>query len=197
MKTRASAKSPRRLAVQRCCWILSLALVAAGSTLRADDAAYQLKVVADRPEAVYETGQEARFLVTVTQGEHPVASGDISYVVDDFITEYPPTNDYPSGDLKLNENGACVVTVSSEQPVFLRCRVTYQPPQGTKLAKVAAAGFSPTQIAPSLPVPEDFDQFWADQKKHLAEVPLEPVLTPVVYFFVRRLESRCPLITRM
>lgn len=175
MKTRAS----RRLVVQRCCWVLFLVLVATGTMLRADEPAYELKVVTDRLDAVYDTGQEAQFLISVTRGEQAVTRGDVSYVVDDFITEYPPANDYPSGDLKLDENGACVVKVSAEQPLFLRCRVTYQPPQGKKVATVAAAGFSPDQIVPSLPVPEDFDQFWADQKRQLAEVPLDPELSPV------------------
>lgn len=179
MNTKAPTRFPRRRVAQRCCWILSLALLVTGTALRADEPAYRLKVVTDRPDAIYDTGQEARFLVTVTCGNQPVTGGDVSYVVDDFITEYPPANEYPIGDLKLDEGGACAIAVSADQPVFLRCRVTYQPPQGAKLATFVAAGFSPDQIALSLPVPEDFDQFWADQKRQLAEVPLEPELSPV------------------
>lgn len=56
---------------------------------------YHLTVVTDRADAVYETRQRAKFLVTVTKGETPVTEGRVSYVIDDFITQFPPSNDYP------------------------------------------------------------------------------------------------------
>jgi cephalosporin-C deacetylase-like acetyl esterase len=42
-----------------------------------------------------------------------------------------------------------------------------------------SAGFDPLDIKPSLPVPDDFDAFWADKKAKLAEVPMNAKLTPV------------------
>lgn len=178
MTARTSVNPLKRHLARYCCSILVLVAAAVGPALRAGEPGYRLKVVTDRPDAIYETGQEARFVISVTHGEQPVSSGSVSYTVDDFITENPPSSDYPQGKLDL-DGEAMTVAVTSEQPAFLRCRVTFRPPEGKALATVAAAAFSPLKIAPSLPVPDDFDQFWADQKEQLAKVPMEPKLSPV------------------
>jgi cephalosporin-C deacetylase-like acetyl esterase len=44
---------------------------------------------------------------------------------------------------------------------------------------LAAAGYDPLQLKPSMPVPDDFDAFWAAQKAALAKVPMKSTLTPV------------------
>ena len=137
--------------------------------------AYKLKVVTDRTDAIYKTGQQATFIVSVTQAGRPVTQGDISYIVDDFITQYPPANDYPKGKLDLNDEAG--ISVTSLKPVFLRCRVTYRTPDNKQIQAIAAASFSPLEIEPSLPVPDDFDEFWANQKSLLAKRPLNSKLT--------------------
>jgi len=155
--------------------LLVLAVVAWGQ-LQAAEPANKLTVVTDSPDALYQVGQEAKFLIHVTQDGKPVSTGAVSYVVDDFITDTP--SDYPKGEVPL-DGKPLTVAVTAKKPVFLRCRVTYRPPDAKPLTAVAAAGFSPLEIQPSLPVPDDFDQFWADQKRQLAEVPLDAKLTPV------------------
>lgn len=155
--------------------LLLLAVVAWGQ-LQAAEPACKLTVVTDSSRALYPVGQEAKFLITVTQDGKPVSTGAVSYVVDDFITDSPGA--YPKGEMSLDGSPA-VVSVTAKKPVFLRCRVTYRPPQGKPLTAVAGAGFSPLEIPLSLPVPDDFDQFWADQKRQLAELPLDAKLTPV------------------
>ncbi len=157
--------------------VLATLLLAAAQT-RGAEPAWQVQVVTDREDALYETGQEARFLITVTQDGQPVRDGQVSYTVDDFITEFPPKNDFPKGELALGGNPLSVA-VRSERPGFVRCQVSFTPPEGKRLEATAGAGFSPLEIKPSLPVPEDFDAFWGEQKKQLRQTPLEPVLTPV------------------
>jgi cephalosporin-C deacetylase-like acetyl esterase len=44
---------------------------------------------------------------------------------------------------------------------------------------MAAAACDPTQIKPSLPMPDDFDSFWTKQKTALAKVPVKFTLSPV------------------
>lgn len=141
----------------------------------ADD--YSVTVVTDRNSAIYEVGEEATFLVTVKHGDKPVESGSVSYSVDDFLKSSKELG-LPIGKASL-ENGICKVVVSGQEPGFLRCQVSFQPPKGKSIKTIAGAGFSPTKITPSMPVPDDFDQFWADQKRQLAEVPIEVKLTPV------------------
>lgn len=157
-----------------------LCLLVAGTfnlaSLEAKDA-YQLKVVTEPAEAIYQVGQPAKFVVTLWKDGQEVSDGTVSYVVDDFITDNPPSEEHPSGDLKLGGDSA--LTVTSSKPGFLLCRVSYRTPDNKTVAATAAAAFSPLKIQPSLPVPDDFDQFWADQKAQLARVPMNAKLTPV------------------
>ena len=139
---------------------------------------YALKVVTDPPGAIYEAGQSAKFVITLTKDGKPAGGEGVSYVVDDYITENPPANDYPKGKRTL-KNGTGSVTAQLKPPGFLRCRVTFQSPNKKNVSATAGAAFSPLKIKPSLPVPDDFDAFWADQKRQLAAVPLDPQLTPV------------------
>ena len=131
---------------------------------------YVLKVVTDRPDAIYKTGEEARFLISMTKDGKPVSGQKVSYQVDDFI---PGTSGYPNGTITLGEKPS-VVKVTAKKPGILRCIVRATEPN--KMIKIAAAAFSPLEIGPSLPVPDDFDQFWTDQKKQLAAVPAKAKL---------------------
>ncbi|MEZ5944036.1 MAG: acetylxylan esterase [Planctomycetaceae bacterium] len=136
---------------------------------------FALKVVAERESAVYEVGETAKFQITLTNGDAAVESGTVSYLVDDFLPEH---NDrYPSGMLNLAEGNS--VEVSLKSPGVVRCQVRFQTPDNKTITAMAGAAFSPTKIELSLPVPDDFDEFWANQKKLLAEVPATTELTPV------------------
>lgn len=163
--------------IQRLCLAIAFLAVAA-TAIHAAEPAYQLKVVTDREDALYETGEEAQFLISVTKDGEPIREGAVSYTVDDFIAPASPASTFPKGSVTLSDE-PCAVAVTSKRPGFLRCLVSFTPPGGKALRSVAGAGFSPLKIEPSLPVPDDFDAFWADQKKKLREMPLEPELTPV------------------
>ncbi|PHR92784.1 MAG: acetylxylan esterase [Blastopirellula sp.] len=141
------------------------------STAQAADT-YQLTVVTDREDALYEVGQEAKFLISVTKNGQPAQGLEVSYVVDDFLSG----GAYPSGTLTLDGKPAVVVAKASK-PVFLRCTVTINGEK--KITTIAGAGFAPLKIKPSLPAPKDFDKFWADQKEQLAAVPAKAQLTAV------------------
>ncbi len=168
---------PLLVPIQRLCLAIAL-LAIAPAALHAAAPAYQLKVVTDREDALYKAGEEAQFVITVTKDGEPVEEGDISFTVDDFIAPVLPESTFPKGNLALNGD-PLAVSVTSDGPGFLRCQVSFTPPKGKALRSVAGAGFSPLKIEPSLPVPDDFDAFWTTQKKKLAELPLEPKLTPV------------------
>lgn len=157
--------------------MLAAVLIATTDAQAADQ--YKLKVTTDRQDAIYQTGQPARFVVNVTRNGEALSTGQVSYVIDDFITDQPPQRDFPNGNLTLD--GKSEITATLPKPGFLRCRVTFQTPDDKKLQATAGAGFSPLQIKPSLPVPDDFAQFWADQKKQLAKIPPIAKLTPVAH----------------
>ena len=154
---------------------LGTACLAGGQ--RATAADYKLRVVTDRESALYEVGETAKFVVTVTDGGQPVTEGSVSYIVDDYVTDRAPEA-FPRGSLKLNGKPQSV-SVGLKTPGFLRCRVTFIAADKKRLQAIAGAGFSPLKIPLSLPVPDDFDAFWAAQKAELAKLPLEPKLTDV------------------
>lgn len=154
-----------------------LLLLAVCTSVSAADTAYQLRVVTDRKDALYEVGGEAKFLISVHKGDEVVPNAAVKFVVDDFLKSGDAAG-LPTGSAMTTEQPA-TVTVTGKHPGFLQCHATFDAPDGKKLQAVAGAGFSPTQIGLSLPVPDDFDSFWVEQKKQLAAVPLEPQLTQV------------------
>lgn len=165
-------KCPRKL-------LLTAALLVTFSTgqLCAADPAYSLKVVTDRPDALYAVGDEAAFLISVTRGKETITDGSVSFVVDNFLSGGKAAG-LPEGKVSLGKNPVHVA-VKGRKPEFLRCQVTFQPADGKAVRAVAGAGFSVENIGLSLPVPDDFDEFWAEQKRQLAQVPQDPELTPV------------------
>ncbi|MFV1966985.1 MAG: acetylxylan esterase [Pirellulaceae bacterium] len=160
---------------RRVCVVLGFVLSCA--PLQAAEPAFQLKVVTDRADALYEVGETARFVITVTHAGAPVEEGSVSYVVDDLIGPISVNGNELQGELPL-KGGTASVSATADRPGFLRCRASYKTDEKTMQA-LAGAGFSPLKIEPSLPVPDDFDAFWTEQKRQLAELPMEAQRTPV------------------
>jgi cephalosporin-C deacetylase len=160
----------------RCRVLVSLGwtvLLSLSSCLVAAEPGYKLSVVTDRPDAMYSVGQQAKFLVTLKQGDQPASDAEIVCMIDkDGVA--------PTTTRKLTlSNGAAQIEGTLGEPGFLRCRVTCAGKGKQALAAITGAAFDPLKIPPSLPVPEDFDAFWSQQKSRLAAVPTKPTLTPV------------------
>lgn len=150
---------------------LALCLMLAQAATAADK--YELKVVTDRPDAIYKVGETAHFLISLNKNGKPAVGETVTYTVDDFI---PGAPGYPKGKLTMGEQPV-EVSVTADKPVFLRCVVTSA--NKNIKSQIAGAAFSPLEIGLSQPVPADFDAFWADQKNQLAEVPADAKLTSV------------------
>ncbi|NQV26564.1 MAG: acetylxylan esterase [Rhodopirellula sp.] len=157
--------------------LITLMAAANAGVVLAAEPALTLKVVPDRESALYEVGEEAAFLITVSRDNERVTDGSVSFVVDDFLTSGKAAG-LPEGKVSLGDVPAKIV-VKGRRPEFLRCQVTYTPPKGQAVRAAAGVGISPEKIGLSLPVPDDFDEFWAEQKRQLAEIALDPKLTAV------------------
>lgn len=157
--------------------IVALFVLAPLPAMYAAEPAYSVKVVTDRADALYDVGDEVTFLISVSIDDEPVTTGNVAFVVDDYLKSGKEAG-LPAGTAELNDSPVRV-TVKGRRPEFLRCQVTFAPPDGKPVRAIAGAGFSPEKIALSLPVPEDFDDYWAEQKRQLAEVALQPKLTTV------------------
>lgn len=138
---------------------------------------YSIKVTTDRKDAIYEVGDEAAFQVVVLADGKRVDRGTVSFVVDDFLTSGKAAG-LPQGSLDLAKSSDRV-NVKGRRPEFLRCQVTFKPEGGKAIRAIAAAAFSPEKIGLSLPVPKDFDEYWAEQKRKLATIAPKPKSTPV------------------
>ena len=132
----------------------------------------QVEVLTDKPDALYACGDKATFNIRLLRDKKPVTSGEVSYTLS--LDGYKTLN---SGKATLSDKPVSV-TGTLDDPGFLRCQVNFVEGK-TTVTGVAAAGFDPLKIKPSLPVPDDLDAFWTEQKKKLAQVPMNPKLTPV------------------
>lgn len=135
-----------------------------------------LKVTPDRGDALYRQGDTVTFTIRLADAA-PEASVKWKTSKDGM----PPVR---TGTIKLVD-GQAVVTASLNEPGFILCEATYEyfsDADGAKKKTAKAlggAGIDPLQIKPSLPVPDDFDSFWAAKKKELAAIPMNARLTPV------------------
>jgi cephalosporin-C deacetylase len=134
---------------------------------------YSLSVSADRPGALYRKGEKVEFNIRLARDEQPVKNTEVEWSISkDGV---PPVK---TGTLSLAD-GSGAVSGELSEPGFLQCRVTFASPEGATRTAVAGAGVESLKIKPSLPVPRDFDAFWAAQKRKLAAVPINARLTPV------------------
>ena len=133
-----------------------------------------IHVVTDRPEALYTAGDPVVFTITLEEGEGvPVTEGTVQVVL---TRDGAETLD--SQELTVTGE-ALTVEGTLDQPGFLRCQATYTLPSGKTISAFAGAGFDPENIQPSLPPPDDFDAFWADQLAQLAEVPMNVTMVSI------------------
>ncbi|MEN6498323.1 MAG: acetylxylan esterase, partial [Thermoguttaceae bacterium] len=152
--------------------VFAFCVVSVSRSAEKTQAGFAVQVAADRDSAIYQTGEEVRFVIKVVEGGVNAGAGQVQYVLDD---EGP--NELGKGSLPL-AGQPVVVTGKMAKPGVLRCRVTFKAGDKT-LTALAGAAISPEKIPPSMRVPEDFDAFWKAQKAKLAEIPLKPELTSV------------------
>lgn len=153
-------------------WILAVAAPLAAAD-RPKPASYALQVRTDRADALYKVGEPVEFRIQVTSGNAPVPDVELEYTLS--LDGY---KNLSSGKV-TSQTGPVSVRGDLKAPGFLRCAVTLTQPNGKKLTRLAAAAIDPTAIPASLPVPDDFDAFWAEQKQQLAKIAPTAELTAV------------------
>lgn len=134
---------------------------------------YELAVSVDRDDAVFAQDECVGFVVSVTHNSEPVAEGDVGYALTQDCNRK-----VRSGRISL-ENGRAVIHAGLPEPGVICCELTY-PADGDPLATATmGAAVAPLAAKPSLPPPDDFDEFWDEQLRELARVPIESTLVPV------------------
>ena len=131
-------------------------------------------VRADRPSAIYKQGEVVSFMVQLTTNSPVAKDAELAWKISkDGVA---PMH---TGTLKLAQ-GTGKVTAKLDEPGHLLCNVSATV-KGRPVAALGGAAVDPLQIKPSLPVPDDFDAFWAEQKQKLATVPMNARVTSVRY----------------
>lgn len=131
-------------------------------------AAVQVRVAPDRAGWTYAVGEPAKFAVSVTADNQPLAGATVRYKVGpEMLPADEKTAVLPA------ETGTLVIDGGTlKAPGFIRCSVTVEV-AGKTYRGLATAGFSPEKIQPTQTNPDDFDAFWDAGKAELAKIPLE------------------------
>ena len=122
--------------------------------------------VSARPELCSTPGEKIEFHI-----EMPGCGGQVARWA---LTKDGYGAPFKNGVVRLDAMGRATCHGRLASPGFLQIRVSCADQE-----TVAGAGVAPHAIAPSLPPPEDFDDFWAHKKALLASTPLHARLTPV------------------
>ena len=136
---------------------------------------YALRVTADRAEPVYHKNETVTFTISLTLKGEPVKGAKVKWKISKDGLE-PALQE---GTAVMDEKGSVIVSGALNEPGFLQCRADFTSPGESVPTGRASAAIDPKEIQASLPVPDDFDAFWKEEKRKLAAVPVNVRLTPV------------------
>ena len=144
----------------------------------AQNASAPLKMISfvltpDAADWNYKTDQNASVQIGVYRFGVPVSNANITYEIG---PEQLPAE--KKGNLVLKNGLGKIDLGTTHQPGFrqLVVRMEYNGHSYSDMVKLA---YSPEQIAPTVPLPADFQQFWDNAKTEAAKVPMDVELTPL------------------
>ena len=157
-------------------FVLSVCLaagLAASANAASEAPSIKLVVRTERPSAVYEAGETATFIVELTEKDQPVASAEVDCELS--------TDAFGNSEKRQLAivGGEARIQASRDKPCVLWVRATYRRDADEPIKTVSGAVFSPERIEPSMPPPDDFDEFWEEQKARLARIPVNAKLERV------------------
>ncbi|HUT57117.1 MAG TPA: acetylxylan esterase [Phycisphaerae bacterium] len=152
--------------------LVSVSFCLAGPPGAAKDG-YEISVAPGRDSGIYRAGEKIAFAVSVTRDGKALKEGQVSYQI-----VAGGTRTLKQGTLPLAADGAKVQTELAEAGC-VAMRATYKLDGNAQIRAEAGATVDPNRIRPSLPPPDDFDEFWSRQRKRLTDAPATPKLTPV------------------
>ncbi len=128
-------------------------------------------VAPDHTNWTYKTGEPVRFTISVLKHGNPVSGASVTYKIGPEMMPATKTETVSIANGMLTVAGGTM-----NVPGFLRCIATVQL-DGKEYRGLGTAGFSPTDIKPTVTTPADFMSFWDGAKADLAKVPVDSRLT--------------------
>jgi cephalosporin-C deacetylase len=167
-------KCPR---LRRSAWFAALVSVLAAVAVPTAVAARRavaspLAVASEEKSGLYPLGKEVVF--TVMSAEDGAAA-DLDKVAVTITRDGWEKVAVPQAS---KNGGSLVVRFTPEVPGWYMCEASTAG-EGRKTAARAGVVVSPERIAPSMPEPKDFDEFWSIRRAALAALPLQTDLKPV------------------
>jgi len=123
------------------------------------DRGFVLDLCADRPDCMYKLGEETTFTVKATfRDGRPATSGKLNWTLNNFGDKV-----FASGtvDLATKADGVFTVKGAQTEPGFLRLDVRDAKKRGGQ-PRMWGVAYSPREIVPGTPYPDDFMDFWKD-----------------------------------
>ncbi|MBC7399938.1 MAG: acetylxylan esterase [Mucilaginibacter sp.] len=119
----------------------------------------------------YKTGDEAKFDVTILKSNYPLSNVKIYYEIG-LERMLPEKKD----SVLLTAGKTVLAGGTLRKPGFLRCIVTAKV-DGIIYRGLATCGFEPMAINTYADMPADFLDFWNNNKKELATIPIDAKMT--------------------
>lgn len=160
--------------------ILATAL-AASATGQQPHPYIEIMLTPDHADWVYETGQKATVEVRVYRFGIPIET-EVAYRVGPEMM--PPTQ---TGTVGTRGGSARLDLGTASEPGFRVANVTVEV-EGREYTDQVKVGYSPERIRPTVTMPEDFDAFWAGAIAANAELPMDPVVTPLPEYSTRTVD---------
>lgn len=149
--------------IARCAVLL---LLAAGSV----SSAQELVAQPSKKSGVYDVGEKIEWTVEVRGGE----AGAVKEAT--YVVKRGGLTVAKEGALDLSSGHATIeTTLDAPNTVLAEIKAKAA---GKEIKALAGAVAAPSKIAPSMPAPDDFDAFWADQVKALEAIAPNADLQP-------------------
>lgn len=121
----------------------------------------------------YKVNENASVQVSVLKFGVPMEDVSINYEIGPEMLSAEKT-----GSITLKDGQGKIDVGTGKQPGFrqLSVKTVYKGRTYSDMIKVA---FSPEKIEPTVPMPDDFLQFWQKAKAEAAKIPIDAMLTPL------------------
>jgi cephalosporin-C deacetylase-like acetyl esterase len=166
-----SLPSIRNFATLACLIAVATSTISCAANAQGTRVPPPIRVGVDHDNAIYKQGETVTFTVRLTPDSTLPKDAELTWKISkDGVA---PEHD---GKVQLVD-GVGSFTGKLDEPGHLLCRVNGRL-DGRAFEALAGAAVDPLKIKPSMPVPGDFDEFWAGQKKQLAAVPMNAPTGP-------------------
>lgn len=132
----------------------------------------QLILVPDHADALYTSGEDAKFKITALDCGMPLTKGTIKWEVSEDLMRVHKTD-----SIKLNGTNEAKISIGTMKKFgYLRLKASIVK-DGKTYSSIATVGYNTDQLVPTVQKPNDFDAFWAKQVEAVRKVELKPIMT--------------------